>query len=75
MSAGVVGGLPMLDRCADVDFNVVMNGEGRFIEMQGTAEGAPFDRKMMGKLLDMAAQGIGRLLQVQHTILGQEGAI
>ena len=75
VSTGVVGGVPILDLCyeedriADVDINVVMTGEGRFVEVQGTAEGTPFDRDMMDSLLDLAAQGIGHLLQVQRAVL------
>src|ERR687892_789249 len=51
VSVGVIGGTPMLDLCytedsaADTDMNVVMSGDGRFVELQGTAEGAPFDRQ------------------------------
>jgi ribonuclease PH len=75
VSAGILGGEPLLDLCykedarAEVDFNIVMNGEGRFIELQGTAEAAPFDRVLLNRLLDLAAQGIGDLLQTQRAAL------
>jgi ribonuclease PH len=75
VSVGVIDGLPMLDLCydedqrADVDFNVAMTAEGQFVEVQGTAEGATFDRVTMDRLLDLAAKGIDQLLQIQHTIL------
>jgi ribonuclease PH len=75
VSVGVIGGEPLLDLCyeedvrADVDCNVVMNAEGRFIEVQGTAEGAAFDRAMLDRLLDLAAGGIGDLLRMQAAAL------
>jgi ribonuclease PH len=75
VSGGILGGEPLLDLCyeedanAEVDFNIVMNGEGRFIELQGTAEAAPFDRVLLNRLLDLAAQGIGDLLQAQRAAL------
>ena len=71
VSVGVVGGEPLLDLCydedvrADMDMNVVMNRDGRFIEVQGTAERQPFDRAMLNRLLDLAAGGIGELLRLQ----------
>jgi ribonuclease PH len=70
-----LGGEPLLDLCyeedahAEVDFNIVMNGEGRFIELQGTAEADPFDRILLNRLLDVAAQGIGGLLRAQREAL------
>ncbi|MCD4752957.1 MAG: ribonuclease PH [Anaerolineaceae bacterium] len=75
ISVGIVDGEPHLDLCyeedsqAEVDFNVVMDGEGRFIEVQGTAEGAPFDRKTLDRLLDMARDGIQELMSVQRAVL------
>jgi ribonuclease PH len=75
VSTGVVDGEPLLDLCyaedlrAEVDMNVVMTEEGRFVELQGTAEGRPFDRVMLGRLLDLAAGGIGELLRVQREAL------
>ena len=71
VSVGVVGGEPLLDLNyeedvrADMDMNVVMNRDGRFIEVQGTAERQPFDRAMLDRLLDLAAGGIGELLRLQ----------
>ncbi len=70
-SVGLVGGVPMLDLCydedsrADVDMNVVMTGGGKFIEIQGTAEHAPFDDAQMSALIELARGGIGRLVQIQ----------
>jgi ribonuclease PH len=75
VSAGVVNGEPMLDLCyeedslAQVDVNVVMNSRHEFIEVQGTAEGAPFDRLMLDELLDLAASGIAQLLDFQMDTL------
>ena len=72
ISAGIVAGQPMLDLCyqedsaADVDLNIVMNASGAFIEIQGTAEGAPFSRDSLDQLLLMANKGIGELLELQH---------
>ena len=79
VSVGVVDGEAMLDLCyeedrhADVDFNVVMTGEGEFVEVQGTAEGACFSRDTVDRLLDLAAQGIEQLLDTQKSILRTEG--
>jgi len=56
-----------------VDFNVVMTSDGRFVEVQGTAEGRPFDRAMMDDLLTMAADGIRRLFEVQRQALAEVG--
>ena len=76
VSVGVVDGEPMLDLCyredrrADVDFNVVMTAEGQFVEVQGTAEGATFDRATMDRLLDLAVEGIAQLLHIQQIPLG-----
>ena len=64
VSVGVIDGTPMLDLCytedsaADTDMNIVMSGDGEFIEVQGTAEGRPFDRDVLDQLLDL---GRGRL--------------
>lgn len=74
VSVGVVRGEPLLDLCyeedlhADVDMNVVMNRDGRFIEVQGTAEHNPFDRAMLNRLLDLATGGVGELLQMQQAL-------
>jgi len=75
VSVGVVGGETMLDLCyvedsaAEVDLNVVMTGGGRFIEVQGTAEGAPFARKTLDEMLSLAESGILNLLKAQSVIL------
>jgi ribonuclease PH len=75
VSVGVVDGEPLLDLCydedlrADTDMNVVMNRDGRFIEVQGTAERQPFDRATLNRLLDLAAGGIGELLRIQGQAL------
>ena len=71
VSVGVVHGEPVLDLCyeedagADVDANVVMTGSGRIVEVQGTAEGAPFTRGELDALMDLAASGIERLSAIQ----------
>ena len=71
VSVGVVGGEPMLDLCyaedaiADVDVNVVMTAGGEYVEVQGTAEGRPFDRATLEELLNLAEKGIGELLVIQ----------
>ena len=79
-SVGVVGGTPMLDLAydedsrADVDMNVVKTGDGRFIEVQGTAEGPPFERPALDALLELADAGIRQLVSMQREILGDIGA-
>ncbi len=76
-SAGIVEGVPLLDLCyeedarAGVDFNVVMTGDGRFVEVQGTAEDQPFPREEMDALLLLAEAGIRELLEVQQEALAQ----
>jgi len=57
------------DRCASVDMNVVMTDKGRYIEVQGTAEGAPFDRVRLNRLLDLAWAGIQQLHRIQREAL------
>lgn len=72
ISVGVVNGQEMLDLCyvedsaAEVDFNVVMTGSGKLIEVQGTAEGAPFTRQQMTSMLDLAESGINDLIKLQR---------
>ena len=75
VSVGMVGGVPVLDldypedaNC-DTDMNVVMNDQGHFIEVQGTAEGAAFDRAAMDRLLDLAQAGIADLIHLQKQAL------
>jgi ribonuclease PH len=75
VSAGLVGGLALLDLYysvdsrADVDFNVVGTDAGTFVEVQGTAEGKPFDRTSMDGLLDLASLGLDQLFAAQAEIL------
>ena len=70
-SVGLVRGTPMLDLCyeedsqADVDMNVVMTGKGKFIEVQATAEHAPFDDAQMAALIVLARNGIAELIEIQ----------
>ena len=72
VSAGIVHGEVLLDLAydedssAEVDLNVVMDGEGRFIEVQGTAEGAPFTREQLDELLRVSQEGIRQLIEVQR---------
>jgi len=75
-SVGIVGGMPLLDLAyeedskADVDMNIVKTGDGRFIEVQGTAEAEPFDRHALLGLLELADAGITQLIQKQRDIVG-----
>ncbi|HXI27071.1 MAG TPA: ribonuclease PH [Vicinamibacterales bacterium] len=75
-SVGVVDGEPLLDLAydddsrADVDMNIVKTGDGRFIEVQGTAEAIPFGRDALNTLLDLADLGIRQLIDKQRTIVG-----
>jgi ribonuclease PH len=75
ISVGIVDGQPLLDLCyaedaaADVDFNIVMNADREFIEVQGTAEGATFSRHTLDKMLDLAEKGILELLEIQQSAL------
>jgi ribonuclease PH len=79
VSVGVVEGVGVLDldypedSSAEVDFNVVMTDDGRFVEVQGTAEGAAFDRAMMDRLIDLAAGGIRDLNATQRAALAGLG--
>ena len=76
ISVGVVMGTPMLDLAydedsqADVDMNVVKTGDGRFIEVQGTAEGPPFERGALDSLLELADSGIQQLIEIQKSVIG-----
>ncbi|MFW5798499.1 MAG: ribonuclease PH, partial [Planctomycetota bacterium] len=75
VSVGMVDGKPMLDldyaadSAADVDMNVVMTGSGRFVEVQGTAEGTPFSKAQLNKLLALAGRGIDELTALQRETL------
>ena len=76
VSVGVLQGLPLLDleytedSACDTDMNVVMTASGGFVEVQGTAEGAPFTRAEMDRLLALADQGIRELVALQRQALG-----
>jgi ribonuclease PH len=76
ISVGMVEDQLLLDLCyaedstADVDVNIVMNAEGEFIEVQGTAEGATFSRQTLDQMLDLAHMGISELLEIQKSVLG-----
>ncbi len=75
VSVGIIGGVPMLDLTytedvrADTDMNVVMTGSGKFVEVQGTAEAAPFDRNELDTLLDLALKGAVTLTEFQTRAL------
>jgi ribonuclease PH len=77
ISVGIIDGVPMLDLCyeedvrAETDMNVVCSGDGRFIEVQGTAEGAPFDRALLDSLLNLAVAGTATLTSLQKQALAQ----
>ncbi len=74
-SVGIVGGEQLLDLCydedswAEVDFNVVMTSEGKFVEVQGTAEASPFSKETIDSLLALAERGIERLFETQKAAL------
>ena len=81
ISLGLVGGQVLMDLCyeedatAEADFNLVMTGDGRLVEVQGTAEGSPFGRDVFGAVLDLAQHGIDQLLALQRQVLaGVAGA-
>ena len=75
ISVGIIDGTPMLDLPytedvrAETDMNVVVTGSGKFVEVQGTAEGAPFDRDELNSLLDLALEGTAELAQIQREAL------
>ncbi|WP_370268711.1 ribonuclease PH [Streptomyces sp. V4I8] len=75
VSVGIVGGVPLLDLRyeedvkADTDMNVVCTGDGRFVEVQGTAEAEPFAREELNALLDLAVSGCGELAELQRKAL------
>jgi ribonuclease PH len=80
ISVGIVDALPYLDLDysedvrAEVDMNVVMTGEGRFVEVQGTAEGAAFSRGELDDLLALAEAGISRIFALQRDVLAEPPA-
>ena len=75
VSVGIINGTPMLDLCyeedvtAETDMNIVCTGDGNFIEVQGTAEGKPFDRALLNNLLDLGAAGCKELAELQTQAL------
>jgi ribonuclease PH len=75
VSVGIVDGEPRLDLCyeedvaAETDMNVVCTGDGQFVEVQGTAEREPFDRKLLDQLLDLAVAGCADLTRLQRDAL------
>lgn len=77
VSVGIIGNTPMLDLCyaedatAEVDMNIVMTGQGDFVEVQGTAEGNPFTLDQMQHLIALAQKGISEITQLQQDVLGQ----
>jgi len=77
VSVGIVDALPMLDleysedARAEVDMNVVMTSSGRFVEVQGTAEGSPFSRNELDELLALAQRGIEHILEAQVDVLAE----
>jgi ribonuclease PH len=77
-SVGMVDGELLLDleysedSIAEVDMNVIMDGKGRFIEIQGTGEQTPFDRARLDAMLDLAAGGVDRLLAIQNRIIEED---
>lgn len=77
VSVGIINGVPRLDLCyeedvrAETDMNVVCTGDGNFVEVQGTAEGVPFDRVLLNQLLDLAVAGCAELTVLQRNTLDQ----
>ena len=77
ISVGIVGNTPLLDlkydedSRAEVDMNVVCTGDGRFIELQGTAEREPFTRAQMDELVALATRGIEALIAIQKNVIAQ----
>jgi ribonuclease PH len=75
-SVGIVDGSALLDLAyeedskAEVDMNFVKTGDGRFIELQGTAEGQPFDKRALDALMDLADSGIKELIAMQKNVVG-----
>jgi ribonuclease PH len=76
-SVGIVDGSALLDLAydedsrAEVDMNFVKTGDGRFIELQGTAEGKPFDKRALDALMDLADAGIRQLIEIQRSVVGE----
>ena len=80
VSVGIIDGEPMLDLQytedvrAETDMNVVATGKGLFVEVQGTAEGAPFDKAELDRLLELATAGIARLTEIQAAAIAVDPA-
>jgi ribonuclease PH len=78
ISVGIVKGEPLIDLCysedstAEVDMNVVMTGSGKFVEIQGTAEGLPFSKSALDSLLKLADEGINHLIGIQKQFIEGE---
>ena len=78
VSVGIIDGVPCLDLPyvedvrAETDMNVVVTGDGRFVEVQGTAEGTPFDRAELDALLELALGGCATLSRLQQAALAAE---
>lgn len=81
ISVGIVGGQPVLDLCyeedsrAQVDMNLVMTGDSRVVEVQGTAEGEPFSIDEMNTLFSLATSGVQQMIGKQREILGPVGQL
>jgi ribonuclease PH len=81
ISVGIVNGVPLLDlkydedSRAEVDMNVVCTADGRFIELQGTAEREPFSRAQMDELVALAERGIERLIRIQKDVISATGQV
>jgi ribonuclease PH len=77
VSVGIVEGTALLDLAydedsrADVDMNVVKTSDGRYIELQGTAEAAPFGRDLLNQMLDLADIGMAQLIELQRGVIGR----
>ncbi len=77
ISVGIVDGKPLLDLCytedsaAEVDMNLVMTGKGKIVEVQGTAEGGPFSKAELNKLVALGEKGIKALIRKQQDLLGK----
>jgi len=77
ISVGIINGVPMLDLCyeedvtADTDMNIVCTADGNFVEVQGTAEGKPFDRNLLNQLLDLGTNGCKQLDALQKVALAK----
>lgn len=77
VSVGIVDGEPRIDlsyeedSSAEVDMNIVMTGSGKFIEIQGTAETEPFDRKRLIEMMNFSESGIRKIIEIQKSVLGE----